>query len=332
EELGHGMCSLGGGFGVVAVGFGVGGVALAFLVPAAALATLGLVALLVLALHDQRLLGLRAVAADDQVAQDRVVEAEGLDQLVDGGLADLGVEQHVVGLDQVLDRVGQLAAAPVLEAVDGATGVLDQALVALDHRRHLLALVRVDQEHDFVMTHCVFLVDAALAGLAAPRRPGGSGGARDPGACAQARGSRKLCRLRDLDAMGRPRRPAVRAQACSVVKLSPQPHSALALGLRNRKASPRPWRAKSISVPSTSGRLVASTKMRTPSCSNTVSPSRWSRARSATWPQPEQPVHSTPKRSPGACGSRSRKRRRRSRAAGVRVTATRNRRKTACPL
>src|SRR5690606_34168844 len=52
EELGHGMCSLGGGFGVVAVGFGGGGVALAFLVTAAALATLGLVALLVLALHD----------------------------------------------------------------------------------------------------------------------------------------------------------------------------------------------------------------------------------------------------------------------------------------
>src|SRR5690606_27577963 len=47
EELGHGMCSLG-GFGVVAVGFGGGGVALAFLVTAAALATLGLVALLVL--------------------------------------------------------------------------------------------------------------------------------------------------------------------------------------------------------------------------------------------------------------------------------------------
>ena len=82
-----------------------------------------------------------------------------VDQLVQHGLAALDVEQHVVGLDQVLDRVRQLAAAPVLETVDLALAALDQALVALDHGRHLLALVRVDQEHDFVMTHGVFLVD-----------------------------------------------------------------------------------------------------------------------------------------------------------------------------
>src|SRR3546814_16731698 len=65
----------------------------------------------------------------------------------------------VVGLDQVVDRIGQLAATPVLETVDLALAALDQRLVALDHGGHLLALVRMDQEHDFVMTHVVFLVD-----------------------------------------------------------------------------------------------------------------------------------------------------------------------------
>ena len=106
-----------------------------------------------------------------------------------------------------------------------------------------------------------------------------------------------------------------------VVKLSPQPQPAVALGLRNTKPSPSPWRAKSISVPSTSARLSASTKIRTPSCSNTASPSRRSRARSATWPQPEQPLRCTPKRRPSAAGSRCRKRCTRSRATGVRVMA-----------
>jgi hypothetical protein len=59
-----------------------GGSALAFFVTAAALATLGLVALLVLALHDQRLLGLGLVTLDDEVAQHGVVETEAFGQFV----------------------------------------------------------------------------------------------------------------------------------------------------------------------------------------------------------------------------------------------------------
>src|SRR5690606_5245061 len=127
--------------------------------------------------------------------------------------------------------------------------------------RHLLALVRMDQEHDFVMTHCVFLVDAALAGLAAPRRPGWKRWGKGPPACTQARragnyaGSGTWAQWRAGNGPG----GLEPAQAGWVVKLSPQPHSALAFGFLKMKPSPRPWRAKSISVPSTSGRLVAST-------------------------------------------------------------------------
>ncbi|MNN43300.1 hypothetical protein D3C81_1575280 [compost metagenome] len=62
-----------------------------------------------------------------------------------------------MSLDQVLDRVSQLAAAPIFQTVDGAVAVLDQRLVALDHGRDLFALIRVDQEHDFVMTTHVFI-------------------------------------------------------------------------------------------------------------------------------------------------------------------------------
>src|SRR5262249_49326709 len=73
------------------------------------------------------------------------------------GLA-LDVHEHVVGLGEVLDRIGELAAAPVFEAVDLALGVaLDQRLVTLDHRGHLLALVRVGQKHDLVVTDGVSL-------------------------------------------------------------------------------------------------------------------------------------------------------------------------------
>ena len=93
------------------------------------------------------------VAHDHQMAQHGVVEAEARLQLVQHVLAALDVQHHVVRLGQVLDRVSQLAAAPVFQAVNLAAVGLDQRLVALDHRRHLFALVRVDQKHDFIMTH-----------------------------------------------------------------------------------------------------------------------------------------------------------------------------------
>ena len=51
----------------------------------------------------------------------------------------------------------------------------------------------------------------------------------------------------------------LQAALASVVKLSPQPHSAVAFGLLNVKVSLRPCLPKSITVPSTSARLLAST-------------------------------------------------------------------------
>ena len=49
--------------------------------------------------------------------------------------------------------VGKLPTAPVLETMDLAAAGGDDPAVALDHGRDLLALIRMDQKHDFVMTH-----------------------------------------------------------------------------------------------------------------------------------------------------------------------------------
>src|SRR5690606_38534414 len=111
----------------------------------------------------------------------------------------------VVGLDQVVDRIGQLAAAPVLEAVDLALAALDQRLVALDHGGHLLALVRMDQEHDFIVTHECFPCGYSAAtrkavARIAPRRSW-------PDAVGQglpARGSRALSQSGDRGATAGP--------------------------------------------------------------------------------------------------------------------------------
>src|SRR5277367_5436840 len=55
------------------------------------------------------------------------------------------------------------------------------------------------------------------------------------------------------------------------LKLSPQPHSPLALGFWNLKASLRPCLTKSTNVPSIRGRLKGSTTTFTPRASKTAS-------------------------------------------------------------
>ena len=56
-------------------------------------------------------------------------------------------------LGELVDQVGQLAAAPIFHAVHFAAAGGDHALVALQHGWNLFALIRVDQQDDFVMTH-----------------------------------------------------------------------------------------------------------------------------------------------------------------------------------
>ena len=102
----------------------------------------------------RRGLGDGLVHLHDQTAQHRVAEAERAGELGERLLIALDVEQDVVRLVHLGDREGQLAPAPILEAMHLTAAGTDHALVAIDHRRNLLALVRMDQEHDFIMPHC----------------------------------------------------------------------------------------------------------------------------------------------------------------------------------
>jgi len=111
------------------------------------------------ALGQRGRLGDGLVARDHQIAQHRVIEAERGGELLEHVLAALDVHQHVVRLEDLLNGIGQLTAAPVFQPVNLAARGLDGGAVTLDHGGNLFALVRVDQEHDFVMTHCLPLVD-----------------------------------------------------------------------------------------------------------------------------------------------------------------------------
>ena len=93
------------------------------------------------------------VPLHDEVAQHRIVETEPGFQLGDALRIALDVHEDVVGLEHLVDRVGQLAPTPVLETVDHPTPLFQIAAIALDHRRHLLALAWVHQKDHFVMTH-----------------------------------------------------------------------------------------------------------------------------------------------------------------------------------
>jgi hypothetical protein len=108
-------------------------------------------------LHHRRRFGNGSPGLDCQMAQHGVIEAERVLQLVQGFLVAFDIHQHVMGLVDLLDRIGQLAAAPVFQTVDIAAFGSDQRAVTLYHRGHLLALIGVNDKHDFVMTHCISL-------------------------------------------------------------------------------------------------------------------------------------------------------------------------------
>ena len=58
-----------------------------------------------------------------------------------------------MGLMNLIDGVGHLTAAPILVAMDLAAPVFDGRTVPLDHCRDLFALVRMDQKHNFIVSH-----------------------------------------------------------------------------------------------------------------------------------------------------------------------------------
>ena len=102
------------------------------------------------------------------MSQYRIVKAESALDLVEYRLLALNVQQNVVCLMNLGDWVGQLTATPVLGAMHCTTGIGNHALIALYHGRNLFALVRMDQKHDFVMSHCIPLriVATRLSGVA----------------------------------------------------------------------------------------------------------------------------------------------------------------------
>src|SRR5476649_2901448 len=78
-------------------------------------------------------------------------------EFVQGFLIALDVHEHVMRLVHLGDGKSHLAPAPVFEAVDRTLADGDGAAIALDHRRHLLALIGMDDKYYFVMSHAVSL-------------------------------------------------------------------------------------------------------------------------------------------------------------------------------
>jgi hypothetical protein len=102
---------------------------------------------------DLRDLGLRFLALDDHVAQNRVVEPECAGKLVQRIAVHLDVHEDVVGLVDLVDREGQLAPTPIFHPVDLAAATLDERAVAFDHAGDLIGLIRMNEKHDFVVSH-----------------------------------------------------------------------------------------------------------------------------------------------------------------------------------
>ena len=126
-------------------------------------------------LHHRRRRSHRFVRGDDEVAQDGVVELECVLELGQRLRAAFDVHQDVVGLVDFLDRIGELPPSPVLQPVNPAARAGHHRAIPVDHRGHLLALIGMHDEYDFVMTHVrehsFRSFKASIPGLRVRQRP-----------------------------------------------------------------------------------------------------------------------------------------------------------------
>lgn len=108
------------------------------------------------------------LTTDDEMPEHDVVETECLLQRGQRRPVALDIHERVVGFVKLMEGVSELAPPPILDAMDPAASVFDERLVALQHTGYLFALIRMNQEYDFVMT--VFCHDLPMAIVAPPER------------------------------------------------------------------------------------------------------------------------------------------------------------------
>src|SRR5690554_2974614 len=94
-----------------------------------------------------------------------------MSQLVHRGLGTFDVHQHVVSFVNLVDRVSQVTTAPIFQAMYLAAIFSDDAGITLDHRGHLLALIRMYHKNDFVVTHEFSLRFKQLSSAAGAVKP-----------------------------------------------------------------------------------------------------------------------------------------------------------------
>src|SRR5690606_25039473 len=90
---------------------------------------------------------------DRQVTQDCVVKLECEFQLFKHSLVTFDIHEHVMCLVNLLNWVSQLTATPVFQAMHRTAIGSHQIAITLDHRRHLLTLVRMNDKNYFIMSH-----------------------------------------------------------------------------------------------------------------------------------------------------------------------------------
>ena len=67
----------------------------------------------------------------------------------------LYIHQCIVCFMHIIDHVSQLTTAPIFNAVDVAPCISDHRAIALDHGRYFFTLIRMDQKHNFVVSHAL---------------------------------------------------------------------------------------------------------------------------------------------------------------------------------
>ena len=99
-----------------------------------------------------------------------ITKLECRENFIQSTLVALNIHQYVMRFMQLYYGMGELTTTPVFQSMNLAAAHGHHGAVALDHGGYLLALVRMNQKHDFVVSHCCSLRVKAARTFGAARR------------------------------------------------------------------------------------------------------------------------------------------------------------------
>ena len=116
--------------------------------------------------NHRRIFAFGRFALDDERPQNGVAKPKRFLEFAQSVVFAFDVEKNIMRFEQFAHRIRKPARAPVFEAMHLPAAVAHSFLVTIAHRADPFALVGMDDDHDFVVSHFPFGLRSGRSGKA----------------------------------------------------------------------------------------------------------------------------------------------------------------------